>query len=660
MPPAKRALLLGLDALVPTMVERFLDEGVLPNFARLLEKGSFTRILPVIPAQTPANWDTIATGATPGTHGVVQWGSHIPGEPVWEYHREEAFNAGLCQAEYLWEAIARQEGCSVVMNYVGYPPTTDKAVFIDWLFQPARSYFDLAAPSVYHNCPERNTTDPIELVPARGWSNLPASKQPPLEAELPVAPATEGAGPTFHLLAYARGGAYDTALIVREKDGASPVATLTVGKWSDWVKATFPTARQGEEEGAFRFKLEELSPDGRRLRLYRSDAYPADGSFCSDHELGRKLIRELGPYLHSAATCSLHCRGWLDWETMDELMRDEACWWGDAAKLAMAATGASLLVVHWHILDSMGHHFQALVDPTGTDYDPECAEQNWTIVRNYYRAADRLVGAFMERFDDGDTVFAVVSDHGMPANRKAVSLVNLFKGRDWVGLTPGGKDVHWAQSKLFFSQNHLWINLQGRDDGGIVPRGNYEKLRKDVIALMRDVKDPETGEHVFAFVLPREDAPVVGLWGDYIGDIIYCYSGGYRWSGAEVLRMGEEQVVFSCGGGNHGPMIPTYETEVSSVMGALVLGSAGVKAGVKLPKLEQAKVCTTDVAPTLSYLLGLEPPAQSEGRVLREFLIGSHSKRPVRRLEATARAIRLRPARKPQPVRLQGDVTDEE
>jgi len=124
--------------------------------------------------------------------------------------------------------------------------------------------------------------------------------------------------------------------------------------------------------------------------------------------------------------------------------------------------------------------------------------------------------------------------------------------------------------------------------------------------------------------------------------------------------MGEEQVVFTCGGGNHGPMIPTYETEVSSVMGALVLAGAGVRAGVELPKLEQAKVCTTDLAPTLAYLLGVEPPAQNEGRVLQEFLSGFRVDRPERRLQTTARAVRLRPARKPQPVALQGDVTDEQ
>ncbi len=657
---AKRALFLGLDAMVPNMVEKFLAEGILPNFARLLEKGCFTRLRPVIPAQTPTNWTTLVTGATPGTHGVVQWGSHIPGEPVWESHSEEAFNAGLCRAEYLWEAAERAGMRSVVFNYAGYPPTTDAAIFIEWLFRPAQSYFDLAGPTVYHNCPELDTSDPIELKPAEGWQNLPESSQPPLEAELPVTTVTAGSGPTYYALAIGGDEGYDRVLIAANKDAQDAVAALVVGEWSDWAYADFDSGEQGQVQGAFRFKLLELSADGERLRLYRGDAFPTDGRICSDADLGRRLIQDLGPYVHAGQSCDLHRKGMLDFETVDEVMADEAEWWPRAAQVAIGGNDASLLVLHWHILDAMGHKFVSMVDPTGTDYDPQRADEIWEIIRGYYRAADRLVGAFLDLFDDGQTVFAVVSDHGMPANNKAVSLINVFVERGWVTPKSGDGGVDWPQSKLFFSQTNLWINLQGRDEGGVVPPEEYQALRAEVIAAMRDIKDPETGEHVLSFVLSREDAPMVGLCGEYIGDVVFCYAGGYRWSGPEVLKMGEQRVVFPCGGGNHGPMIPTYETEVTSVMSGLLLAGPGVRAGAKLPRDEQFGLCTTDLAPTLAYLLGIEPPAQNEGRVLQELLSDFEGERPARELQPTARAIVRRPTVKPRAITLQGDVTDED
>ena len=88
-------------------MERFLAEGVLPNFGELVRRGCFTRIRPVIPAQTPANWNTIATGATPGTHGIIQWGTHIPGEPVWERHDADAFAAKHSDASKLASGLVK-------------------------------------------------------------------------------------------------------------------------------------------------------------------------------------------------------------------------------------------------------------------------------------------------------------------------------------------------------------------------------------------------------------------------------------------------------------------------------------------------------------------------------------------------------------------------
>jgi hypothetical protein len=142
--------------------------------------------------------------------------------------------------------------------------------------------------------------------------------------------------------------------------------------------------------------------------------------------------------------------------------------------------------------------------------------------------------------------------------------------------------------------------------------------------------------------------------------VVFCYEGGYRWSGPEVLRMGETRKVFPCGGGNHGAMMPTYETEVASVMAGLLLSGPGIRAGLQIPRDQQSRFCTTDLPPTLANLLGIELPAQNEGRVLHELLEGTYAERPERTLHPTARATIRRPTVKPRPITLQGDVTDEE
>jgi len=650
-----KVLMLGLDAILANMVEKFTAEGILPNIRRLMDRGCFCRLLSCIPAQTPANWNTIGTGATPGRHSVTVWGAHRPDDPAAEVHRPEAFNSGLCLAEYLWETAGRHGKRSVVMNYAGYPPTTEAAVHIDRLFQPARSYYDVALPTVYHNM-DRQGGEPVCFRPAEGWDNLPEGDV--LAAELPVVPSSEGVGPTYFGLLVLE-GAEPRLLICPNRNAQGPVAALRPGKWSDWLYADFSTEEMGEVEGAFRFRLVECAPDGSRFRLYRSEAYPTDGRFVSNPELGHELVERLGPYVHAMQTAGLHCsRELLDWSTVDQALADEATWWAAAAEIAMERTGADLLYVHWHLPDMVEHVYVARVDPTGTEYSPEGAERAWDALRNYYRAIDRFVGEFLDRFNPAENVIAITADHGMPANRKAVALVNSFRDTGWLEFSDDGRAVLWSESKLFFDQNHLWINLEGREPTGVVPPDAYDDLLSAVQARMRDLKDPETGEHVFSFVLTRQEAPVVGLYGEHVGDLVFCYAGGYRWSGTGVLAQGEERVVFPCGGGNHGPMIPTYETETTTVYGMMVLAGPGVRKGVVERPEEKGSRSTLDVAPTLAGLLGIEAPAQNEGRVLHEFLQNRFSEPPARKLTETAR--KLRPPGGRRTPQLKGDVTDED
>lgn len=59
----RRVFILGFDAMSPKILKKFVEEGALPNFGRIIEMGGFSKALPAIPAQTPENWTTLATGS---------------------------------------------------------------------------------------------------------------------------------------------------------------------------------------------------------------------------------------------------------------------------------------------------------------------------------------------------------------------------------------------------------------------------------------------------------------------------------------------------------------------------------------------------------------------------------------------------------------------
>lgn len=239
-----------------------------------------------------------------------------------------------------------------------------------------------------------------------------------------------------------------------------------------------------------------------------------------------------------------------------------------------------------------------------------------------------------------------------------MSLVNLFLRKGWIATKEGpeGKTViDRSRSKVRLNSLHIYINLRGREPDGIVPQEEYEDLRNQILHELRHLRDLVDGEPAIELALKKKDAGIMGMWGDAIGDIIFCYAPGHAWTGSEVLGMGEDRVIFESGGANHGPQPPWTETEVSSNYATLILKGPGVKSG-HVQKGSDPGAVMVDFTPTLCHLVGIPAPRDSEGRILRELLEGRPPapKRPPR---PEIEFPELPPSR--GPPKFKGDVTDE-
>src|SRR5436305_1429486 len=71
--PPRKLVILGFDGVDAKLTARWMDEGKLPNLARLRAQGSFSPLRPTIPSQTPVSWSTFSTGLNPGRHGVFDF-----------------------------------------------------------------------------------------------------------------------------------------------------------------------------------------------------------------------------------------------------------------------------------------------------------------------------------------------------------------------------------------------------------------------------------------------------------------------------------------------------------------------------------------------------------------------------------------------------------
>lgn len=69
----KKLIILGFDGADAKLTEKWMDEGKLPNLAKLRAQGTFSPLRPTIPSQTPVSWSTFSTGLNPGRHGVFDF-----------------------------------------------------------------------------------------------------------------------------------------------------------------------------------------------------------------------------------------------------------------------------------------------------------------------------------------------------------------------------------------------------------------------------------------------------------------------------------------------------------------------------------------------------------------------------------------------------------
>ena len=65
-----RVFVIGFDGLDFVRVERMIAADRLPRFAELARRGTFRRLVPTTPAQSPVSWSALTTGLNPGRTGI--------------------------------------------------------------------------------------------------------------------------------------------------------------------------------------------------------------------------------------------------------------------------------------------------------------------------------------------------------------------------------------------------------------------------------------------------------------------------------------------------------------------------------------------------------------------------------------------------------------
>src|ERR1700688_2336346 len=129
----KKVIVLGLDGLEPTIVERLLQRNELPNFQKLRSTGYYGRLGTTYPAQTPVAWSSFVTGTNPGGHGIFDFicrdpETYLPDVALTRFERPKNMLAqprvvNRRQGEPLWQPLSKAGIPSTILRCpCAFPP----------------------------------------------------------------------------------------------------------------------------------------------------------------------------------------------------------------------------------------------------------------------------------------------------------------------------------------------------------------------------------------------------------------------------------------------------------------------------------------------------------------------------------------------------------
>jgi predicted AlkP superfamily phosphohydrolase/phosphomutase len=618
---ANRMVIMGLDGLDPNLVDTFISEGKLPNFARLKETGTYSRLNTTCPPISPVAWSSFMTGANPGRHNIYDFlardkktylpdlsSAHIGKASKTLSLGKYAVPLGkpdirlLRKSKPFW-TILGEHGLfsSVIRVPITFPPEKFRGVLLSAMCVP--DLHGTQGSFTHYTTRERSEghyTGGTEIRVQRNGSRISSHingpentmLKNPVTMKIPFEVALNGA---------------DAAEL--RLDGQT--VPLRKGEYSDWLPLSFKAAPGVKVKGICRLLLKETDP---HFEMYMTpiNIDPAKPALPISHPFiySIYLSKLFGRY----ATLGLAEDTWaINERIIEEAAFEKQCYLiqQEREKMffdALQKTRRGLCVCVFDITDRIQHLFWRYLDhkhPANRDKDTERFKG---AIENLYVEMDKLVGRALDKLGDND-VLIIMSDHGFNSFRRGVNLNSWLHKNGYLRLTdgqPGGewfKNVDWANTKAFaLGLGGLYLNLKGREARGVVEPGEQARQLKDeLIRKLAGLKDEQTGEVAILNIYDSEKT-YAGPYQDNAPDLIIGYNSGYRASWESVTGTVTAAV---------------FDDNTKSWSGDHCIDPALVP-GVFFSnwKLRARDIHITDIAPTALEIFGVEPPAYMDGRSL--------------------------------------------
>ena len=539
----KKAIVIGLDGLEPTIVEPMLERGDLPNLARIRKSGSYSRLRTTYPAQTPVAWSSFATGTNPGGHGIFDFisrdpATYLPDAALSRFERpRSAFAAPQVVNQRkgvpVWQVLSQAGIPSVVLRCpCTFPPDEFNGRLIAGVGVP-----DLRGSQNKGTFYTQNTgviaRESEQVVTLAAGSDIKTyvigprntKQSPPVDtkAEIRVQVRTES-----------------RSLLI-ETGGTPARIEVKEGAWSDWVRLKFKFSMLQSVTGIARFYVRQLEPD---LEFYVSavnfdpaaPVFPVSspGGYAKDLASVIGLFSTLGMAEdHNGLNNGrFNESAYLD---QCELVTSER---ERMMRFELDRFSEGLFFILYDTPDRVQHMLWRFRDPAHPGFEPDLAREYSTLVEQHYSRCDKLLGPALDKADE-NTLLIVLSDHGFNTFRRAFDTNTWLHQNGLLALKNGGKPsedlgdafaaVDWSRTYAYaVGLGGLYLNMKGREREGIVEEGpEAEKVRNAIQSGLIDVVDPGVQASAVRSVSRREEL-YSGPYAVNAPDLLVNFNPGFR------------------------------------------------------------------------------------------------------------------------------------
>jgi len=546
----KKAIIIGLDGLEPSIVEAMMERGELPAFAKLRASGAYSRLATTYPAQTPVAWSSFATGTNPGAHGIFDFvrreaSNYLPDYALTRFEKPKSMFAlpklvNNRRGVPFWQVLAERGIPSTIIRCpVTFPPDLARGRMLSGVGVP-----DLRGSqgtgTFYTQDKTARAKESEQLLHLDGGAEFTTRV---------IGPRNTQAKPPSDTWCEIRVQA-DTAggkLII--KTGGSPdKIEIKTGEWSPWVRLKFKISMLQSVPGMARFFAKQLAP---HVEFYCSPVNfdPASPLFpiSAPAEYAKELSEQIG--LFSTMGMAEDHTG------LNNGRFDEAAYLAQCSLIKqerermtmheLARFDEGLFFVVFDTPDRVQHMFWRFRDSGHPYFDRDASPELARRIEEHYREYDPILARVLERVD-GETLLIVLSDHGFNTFRRAFHVNTWLFENGLLALRDNKKPdeelgdsfraVDWSKTYAYaLGLAGIYLNFKGRERDGILDdSGEAERVRGAIQNGLSAIVDSGTQRKAINSVSRREEIYSGAHTAD-APDLLVNYAPGFRVSWQTAL-----------------------------------------------------------------------------------------------------------------------------